>query len=351
MHVWFNRTYATHAHTIALLRANPNGEPVWVLGSHADPDSPVLGACDHVIAETSATGLDYIAWALDVCARFDIEVFFPRLHIELVALHRDLFATAGVGVVAGPYESMALLGDKAAAYVDAAAAGLYVPPFQVVDTPQALARAFDLIRDVDGSVCVKPVHGVGAAGFQVLSDDATSWAQLCGLAARTVPVSTYVEAMARAQDAGTVLPELMVMPVLPGPEVSVDCLGGFDGALLAAVPRSEYGRRYLLGDEDAVQVARVVVERHRLYSLSNTQVRYWRNPAVDAHPMPYLLETNTRMAGGLFQSARSGVNLAWAGALQSLGRDVGELTPALGGLFGKVSSVCELAPLGALQAL
>ena len=55
------------------------------------------------------------------------------------------------------------------------------------------------------------------------------------------------------------------------------------------------------------------------------------------------------MAGGLFQSALAGVNLAWAGAVQALGRDVGDLTPSLGGQYAKVSGTCELAPRGALQ--
>ena len=349
MRVWFNRTFATHAHTITLLRANPDGEQVWVLGSHADPDSPVLGACDHTIAEPDLVGMEYLTWALEVCRAYAVDVFFPRLHMELVAQHRDLFAADGVAVVVGPYVPMALLADKGAAYADAAAAGLHVPPHLVVDSPEGLADAFADMVAVDGTVCVKPVSGVGAAGFQVLSQHAPSWAQLSGMKARTVPVAGYVDAMQRARDAGVVLPQLLVMPWLPGPEVSVDCLGGVDGALLAGVPRAQHGRRYVLGDGEALEVARVIVARHNLFSLSNTQVRYWRNPGSDDRPLPYLLETNTRMAGGLFQSALAGVNLAWAGAVQALGRDVGDLTPSLGGQYAKVSGTCELAPRGALQ--
>ncbi len=348
MRLWFNRTFATHAHTIALLRANPDGEQVWVLGSHTDPDSPVLGACDAVLAEPALSGPAYLEWALDVCRRHRIEVFLPGRYLELVARHRDLFTAAGVGVVVGPHAPMALLADKAAAYADAALAGLHVPPFEVVDTPEGLATAFERVVHVDGTVCVKPTSGVGATGFQVLSAHAPSWAQLSGMKAPTVAVGTYVAAMERARDTGVVLPQLMVMPWLPGPEVSVDCLGDLDGSLLAAVPRAEHGRRYVLGDAGALEVARVVVARHGLSSLSNTQVRYWRNPATDDAPLPYLLETNTRMAGGLFQSARAGVNLAWAAVLQAQGRDVGTLSPSWGGHYSKVTATCELAPTGAL---
>lgn len=149
----------------------------------------------------------------------------------------------------------------------------------------------------------------------MLSEHARRGRNLSGATARTVPVAAYVDAMHRAQDAGVTLPELLVMPWLPGPEVSVDCLGAPDG-LCRRVPRAQHGRRYVLGDVDALEAARVIVARHTLFSLSNTQVRYWRNPGIDARPLPYLLETNTRMAGGLFQSALAGVNLAWRVALR-----------------------------------
>lgn len=344
MRIWFNRTFATHTHTIALLRGNPDGEPVWVLGSHTDPDSPVLGACDETFIEPELQGEAYVQWALEVCERYAIDVFVPRLNLELFAHARERFTAAGVAVVVTSPGSLALLDDKAAAYEDARAAGLFVPPYRVADSPESLWDAFEEILKVDGSVCMKPVSGVGATGFHVLQDGPLSWEQVAGAEPYATPVAEVVASMGRARDAGASLPQMMVMPVLTGPEVSVDCLGDTDGNLLAAVARVERGRRYSIGDETSEQVAATVVARHRLASLTNTQVRYWQHPGVDDAPRPYLLETNTRMAGGIFQSALSGVNLPWAGVLQALGRPVGDLQVRRGGEFGKVSGICELGP-------
>jgi hypothetical protein len=96
-------------------------------------------------------------------------------------------------------------------------------------------------------------------------------------------------------------------------------------------------------------VAREMAERlttaHRIGYLSNTQVRYWRGPDDElAHP--YLLEVNTRAAGGLFQTALAGVNLPWAAVLLAAGDPVPSLQPVFGAAYAQVGSLVELQRRG-----
>jgi biotin carboxylase len=83
------------------------------------------------------------------------------------------------------------------------------------------------------------------------------------------------------------------------------------------------------------------VHAHRVAYLSNVQVRYWQGPD-DTEPLPYLLELNTRVSGGLFQTALAGVNLPWAAAKLALGEPVGTLHPTYDVAFTTVSSLVAL---------
>ena len=344
LNIWFNRAYATTIHTIELLRQNDEGEQLRIFGTHKDMDSPVLAACDVVEPEVdeAVIGDAYVDWALGFCTRHAIDVFIPRLHLDTISAAREKFTAIGVAVVAGPAGPGAMLEDKAAAYEDAAAAGLAVPPYEVVTTGQQLVAAYEGLLPL-GPVCIKPVNGVGGAGFRVLSTEPLTLDELLDTPSYSSRVDEVAATLDAHHAAGGTVPPLMLLPYLPGPEVSVDCLADDAGNLLIAVPRTKISRRRLLVDDPAaVGVARTIIERHHLSSLSNTQVRYWQNPLTDAQALPYLLETNARISGGLHQTALAGVNMPWAAVQLALGRPVTGPAPTLGVEFTTVSTPVRL---------
>lgn len=344
--IWVNRSYATTHHVITLLRNNPQGAPVRVVGTHADLSSPVLAACDAAEAEPGGevTGAAYVAWALDFCARHRVDVFIPRLHLNVLSAARDRFSAAGVALVAAPAGAAALMDDKQRAYEDAAGAGLAVPPYRVVRDADALVSAYDSLADEVGEVCLKPVTGVGGEGFRVLTRERARLADFLAHPGVVANVEEVAAAVQRHVDDGMSVPALMLMPLLPGPEVSVDTLADRQGRVLAAVPRRKVGRaQELVEDVEAVAVASSIVSRHQLAFLTNTQVRYWQHPASDSAPRPYLLETNARMSGGVHQSALAGLNLPWAAVQMALGTPVTLESPRFGARYTTVAQTVPLS--------
>src|SRR5713226_5607460 len=90
---WFNRTSSTNSHVISMLRENPDGRAVHVVGTHSDPDSPVLAACDEQLPEPhELTGRDYVEWALDFAREHSIHVFVPLTALADIAEARERFA-------------------------------------------------------------------------------------------------------------------------------------------------------------------------------------------------------------------------------------------------------------------
>lgn len=308
--IWINRTYATNFHLIAMLRQNPDGEPVWVLGSHADPDSPVLAQCDATLPEPDGLGPDqYVAFALEVCAEQGIDVFWPTHQQEAVARARHRFEALGTQVMASPAEAVALLEDKDATYRSALALGVPVPEYRTVTTAQEFLDAYEDLDAIGHEVCFKPVTGVGGAGFRILTTDRPTVASLTGHLTSRVHLGTVVKLLASVP----AFEPLMVMPYLTGAEFSVDTLS-LDGEVGVAIARLkvDHARRVeLVEAPELLEHVRSLVGAHRLSYLSNVQFR------TDREGSPYLLEVNTRPSGGLFQSCLAGVNLPWA-ALQTL---------------------------------
>jgi biotin carboxylase len=340
---WFNRTYSTNSHVISMLRDNPDGRAVHVVGTHSDPDSPVLAACDEQFPEPrELTGRDYAHWALDFAREHSIDVFVPLTALADIADARERFASAGVTVLCPPAAAVRLFGDKGTAYLAAGQLGLPVPPHDVVGDSAGLRAAYKRMGDFAEVVCMKPVSAVGGRGFRFLSAAPPDLSELVGSWRPRADLDRACAALDAAHQQGREVPALLVMPYLTGPEISMDVLADRTGEPLAVIGRTRSRRRRVLVDD---RVARDVAERltraHGVAFLSNTQVRYWQGPE-DAEPLPYLLELNTRISGGLFQTMLSGVNLPWAAVRLALGEDVGTLHPTYDVGFTTISSLVAL---------
>lgn len=346
LRIWFNRTYATNSHVIAMLRANPDGRAVHLIGTHCDPDSPVLVACDEAYPEPpeNCRAADYVAWALAFAAEHRVDVLIPRLGMADLADARERFAAVGVTLTCPAADTVRLFEDKAAAYRAAAALGVPVPPHRLVTDGAGLRAAYEQLRDVAENVCMKPVHGTAGEGYRVLTTADPDLDDLLGAVHARADLGRACAALDAAQAAGRAVPTLLVMPYLTGPEISVDALADRDGQTLAALGRSRSTRRRLVVDDlPARRVSEVLNRAHRVSYLSNTQVRYWQAPGDD-EPLPYFLELNTRISGGLFQTAVTGVNLPWAAVQVALGEDVGTLHPRYDVAFTTVASLVALGP-------
>lgn len=340
--IWFNRTYATNSHVIAMLRANDDGRELHVIGTHTDPDSPVLIACDESEVEPELDPADYVEWALQFARSHHVDVLIPRLHMAELADARERFAAIGTSLACADGDTVRLFADKPCAYRAAAELDIPVPPHHVVRDSAGLREAHARLRQVAASVVMKPIEGVGGAGYRVLTTEPQTLEDFAGHIRHRAGLDAVCRAMDVAVTADERVPELLVMPYLTGPEISVDVLARPDGAVLAAIGRGRSRRRRLIVDDaPARAVAEVLTGAHRVGYLSNTQVRYWQGPD-DGAPRPYLLELNTRIAGGLFQTALAGVNLPWAAVRIALGEQVPALTPRFGAAFTTMSSLVPL---------
>ncbi|MFJ8470433.1 ATP-grasp domain-containing protein [Kitasatospora sp. NPDC094011] len=308
--VWLNRTYSENVFFIEQLRTA--ARPVVVHATHADPDSPVLAAADHGGPEPADLPADaYVDYALDYCARHAVDVFLPQLHQLAVALARPEFEAIGTALLCPPAGAIATFRSKADGYTAIDAAGLPTPPRWRVRTPDELLAAVDRIEGDGHTACLKPTTGAGGAGFRVLTREPYGPTRLRGWDHR-VQVGQVAAALAvPGHDV-----DLLVMPYLDGPEVSVDCLADRDGRPLTVVGRTKDGRRRgFTAAERHLEPVRRLVGASAMAYLSNVQFRQWEG-------RPVVIDVNTRPAAGLYQLRLCGLNLAWDAVRLALGERV-----------------------------
>ncbi|MEW2319403.1 ATP-grasp domain-containing protein [Streptomyces bauhiniae] len=334
--VWLNRTYAENVFFMDQLRRNPSDRAVEIHATHGDPDSPVLAAADTAALEPEGLSpAGYVEYALDQCARRGIDVFVPRLHQAAIVAHRADFAAAGTALLAPTPEAVAVFEDKVTAYEAVRSVGVPVPPWFRVRTADELLAAVEELEATGHRACFKPASGAGGVGFRMITRSPFSLAQLSGFPSPYVQLDLALSALREAEEPV----DLLVMPRLEQPEVSVDCLTGPDNRVRLMVGRTKNGRRrgFTL-DERWLEPARLIAEGFGLHYLSNIQFRMLGD-------RPVLLDVNTRAAGGLHQLSLCGVNAPWAAVQLALGEDPGRVEPPfLGQDYAVVSGPRPLGP-------
>ncbi|MEU0545256.1 ATP-grasp domain-containing protein [Nocardia sp. NPDC005978] len=327
------------AQIMRLLRENPDEADVMIYAGNVDPGAVALLACDVPVVEPRWVDNDeYARFALDFCLRNGIDVLIPSRRLEALAHRAADFAAVGTSLMCAPAAAVRALVDKARTYEIAGAAGVPVPPWRVVSDADELFRAVGELAPAGEKLCIKPSGEYSAFGFRILDDRPLS---IAGLLAPPQPVASVDQVAAALRVAaaqGERVPELMVMPYLDAPEVSIDCLSGPGGELLVAIPRAKHGRfRTLLDDPALVDIARRLITGFELPYLSNVQLRY-------LHGEPVLLEVNPRASAGLFQTAFAGVNLPWSAIRLLLHGDSSQpRTPRLGVRLAVTEAVMEVA--------
>lgn len=341
LRVWLNQTYATNYWIVDMIRRNPENVPVSIYATSDRAGSPVLQAADVMSLEPDRDELlgdDYVDWAINYCHENRIDVFIPMRGMIPISARVSEFEAVGTKVLVSPHDSVALLDDKNLAYVSAKENGIAVPPWYIASSTDELELAYNTLRDElepEEEIVIKPVQGVGAAGFRVIKNERMTMKDILEKPKNQIGIKELLEVFADTEAQGKEVPAFMVLPYLDEPETSVDCLSDVDGRIIAAVPRSKSRSfRTLATDaQTTIDLAVQMSETYGLRYLTNTQVRWFRNE-------PVLLETNTRISGGMYASALAGINMPWEGIKLALTGAVEEpFDIRLGGTFTNLSSV------------
>ena len=310
--VWFNHWFSTSYRLIELMKENA-GEQVWVVGTNKQCNSVIRNVCDEWYSEPDTDGDEYVEDCIRFCEEHNINVFVPRRKMLDISRNMDKFREIGVRVMAEDYSKLELLADKACTYdLFRPQEKLAIPEYHIVKTAEELGQAYLELKEKYGQICVKFVLDEGAMSFRKITEEEDPYHMLKIYAGNSVPVRRYQEWLRAIEP----FDPLMVMPYLPGKEISVDCLNTSSG--LIAVPRYKGSARHeeIIYDDRILEMVNCIFDTVKPEFPCNIQFKLKEDE-------PYLLEINTRMSGGLQMSClATGVNIPNIALNKLLGREI-----------------------------
>ena len=299
--LWLNRNIASSFNALESIRSSLQpGEDWHIVASHPYPHNAVFRLSDaHEIEPARLDDRAYVRWCLDFARRHRVTVFLPGTRLRPIVKARSRFEALGVHLLAAAdAATLRALDSKPRLYRAIPPGVAPVPEYQVFRDLAGFDAAYRELRRRHRLVCFKPCISVYGIGFRIV----TPWG---GGIRRLLSKDDLKISVRRARvvlgSQGTFRP-MMLMPYLPGPERSVDCLG-HDGELVRCVVRRKTkieGYQKLEEHPDLVAIVRRLTKHFRLTGLFNVQFR-------DSGGKPYLLEINPRMSGGLYCSCLSGL--------------------------------------------
>ena len=311
--VWFNHWFSTSYRLIELMKENRfYGEEVWAAGTNKQSNSVIRNVCDEWYEEPVTDGDAYVEDCIQFCIDHKIDVFVPRRKMLDISRNKSRFDEIGVRIMADDYSKLQLLSDKARAYDVFRESGLFIPEYCEANTVEEFEKAYAQIKSKYHQVCVKFVYDEGGMSFRKITEDENPYHLLKLYAGNSVPYDRY-RAWLKAVEP---FDRLMVMPYLPGKEISVDCLQTAGG--LIAIPRYKGAARHeeIIYDEKILEMTERIMEISGLEFPCNIQFKC-------KDDIPYLLEINTRMSGGLQMSClAAGVNIPLIALNKLLGREI-----------------------------
>lgn len=307
--IWLNHWFSTAYDIVRLIKAD---NPAFrIISTNENDLSPIKAICDEWYKEPVIKGKDYAEFCLQFCLDHEVTVFMPRRHLTTISEYRNIFDEAGVRVMVDEYDTVRILNDKVKAYEEFSNRGLgIVPEYRLVTNVGEFEKAYQELTEKFGSVCFKFVKDEGGKSYRRIDNRAKGYETL--FKKKTTRI-TFDEARACLSERSEFSP-MMVMPYLPGDEISIDCLAMPER--LIAIPRVKTESRVeqIRYDSDLIETCKAVVKSFKLENPCNIQFKI-------RDGIPYLLEVNTRMSGGIHMTcAGSGVNIPSLAVNKLLGR-------------------------------
>lgn len=286
--VWFNHWFSTSYGLIELMKQNKFHQ-IHIIASNKCMDSVIQKVCDEWYQEPLSDGEEYIQYCLEFCAEHKVDVFIPRRKMVEISRNIQRFTDIGVKVMVDDYPIMKLLNDKAAAYQYLEGCeGVHIPAYEIVNTAEGFIESYKRLKNECEQVCVKFVKDEGGLSYRRITEHAGGFKKLRCYPGTAITYDDYVSALSEAGE----FDDLMLMQYLPGNEISVDCLDTEKG--LIAIPRFKGAQRHewIQFDEEILRMSQAIMDKIHLRYPCNIQFRL-------KDDIPYLLEVNTRMSGGM----------------------------------------------------
>ena len=296
--IWFNHWFSTAYNIINMIKKGEGD--FYFIGTNENPKSVIESVCDEWYTEPKLKDDAYVDFCLDFCDKYKIDLFVPRREMLNISRRKSEFESVGTKVMLDDFPIVSCLNSKDKAYSYMLENGIKnIPEYRIVTTVNEFMDAYNDLITRYKNVCFKFVHDEGGKSFRLIDNSRKGYAALFKKQNTRMTLKDVIDALSEREN----FSPLMVMPNLSGDEISVDCLNTKQG--LIVLPRVKDSTRIerLCFDKDIISRTKQIYDLINLECPCNIQFKYLNG-------IPYFLEVNTRMSGGVQMAClASGVNL------------------------------------------
>lgn len=296
--IWMNHWFSTAYNIVNLIKQDD--PDFYVIGTNENYGSPIRTVCDEWYQEPTLKDDEYVEYCLEFCQEHHVDVFLPRRGMLEISRQKSRFEALGTKVMVDDYDIISALNHKDKAYelFEKEQIGI-VPEYRMVTTVDDFCQAYAELCGQYKQVCFKFVKDEGGKSFRLIDNNRAGYAAL--FKKQTTRI-TYEAAVAALSEKERFAP-IMLMPYLPNEEISVDCLKTPRGIIM--IPRVKGATRVekIKYDAEILSTCELFFKKIPLENPCNIQFKY-----LDG--IPYMLEVNTRMSGGVQMACLgSGINI------------------------------------------
>jgi len=303
--VWFNKGLSSLYNVFDLIRTGDLSKIFSTVCSHTNPEFIGFATADESMSEPIIKlDHDYLDWCLHFSKINRIDYFVPARRASFLINYADAFKRIGTTIhQVCPPDMLPIIEHKSEFYRYCSRYDLPIPSYFTVNNLQEFDEAYSDLKKHHKQVCFKPSVSVFGLGFRLICETGNEIVRLMNGETYQIGLD-HARAILSEQNT---FRDLMVMTYLEGKERSVDCLAD-KGKLLRYVIRektgSAGGAQHI---EDNALIGSIVKRLTALFSMNGLYNIQFR----DSNGMPYLLEINPRMSGGLHFTALTGLNLPY----------------------------------------
>lgn len=307
--IWLNHWFSTAYNIINLIKENEHD--FYVIGTNDNIHAVYKNVCDEWYVEPVLKDEEYVEFCLSFCKEHSVDIFMPRRGMLAISKNKSKFESIGVKVMVDDFKIVDILNHKTEAYELFSKRQIgYVPDYRTVTNVNDFLEAYEFILDKYKQVCFKFIKDEGGKSYRLIDNNRKGYAALFKKQNTRMTLSDVVDALSERDEFSPII----VMPFLPGDEVSVDCLKTDSGIVM--LPRVKDATRVekIKYDSKILEMCEDFYAKIGLECPCNIQFKYLDD-------IPFFLEVNTRMSGGIQMSClASGVNIPNLAVNKLLGR-------------------------------
>ncbi len=296
---------------------------LWLAGADMDESAPSRKAFDIFYKIPPAQDDNFIDAVLKICIDEKLDIVIPCVtrELEKFSFAKQQFKENGIIVAVPDPEILINANNKGMLLTEMKNAGMRVPIFYIVSNAEEAREAIKMIGYPATGFCIKALTGNGSRAVRLI-DPAISKSRLFF---NEKPNGIYCS-ISNLEDIFYETPvfpqKMMVMQLLKGAEFSTDIVAR-NGDVLAAVVRQG------LSVVSSNQTSSKVVDRPDLLKYCSDVVQLMDlsgnigfDIKCDETGIPYIIEINPRLTGGIVTCFAAGANMPWLGVKSWLGLPV-----------------------------